>query len=68
MNLAPFLGLLRLTLEHVDVLLHMAETVLHAGQILCRALKLAQGFLALLLVFRNAGGFLEHDAAFIGLV
>ena len=67
-QLAPFLGLLGLALEHVHVLLHELEVVLHAGQIQGGALELAQGLLALLLVLADARGLFEHDAAFLGLV
>ncbi len=67
-QLAPFLGLLGLALEHVHVLLHELEVVLHARKVLGCALELAQGLLALLLVFADARGLLEHDAALLGLV
>ena len=47
---------------------HAAQVVFHTFHVHLHALKLAAGFLALLLVLAHAGGFFEQHAAVVRLV
>ena len=66
-QLLVLLGLADLALERADLALHLAEDVRLAEEVLLGLLDLAQGFLAVGLELRDAGGLLEDGAAVLGL-
>ena len=61
------LGLAGLPLERTDLAFDLLDQVLDAQEVLVGVLKLAEGFLLLGLELGDAGGFLEDEAAIVGL-
>ena len=61
------LRLLRLALERVELPAHLVHDVTHAHEVLAGRVELALGLVALLLVARDAGGFLDEYAALVRL-
>jgi hypothetical protein len=60
-------GLAGLALERTDLAFHLADQVGDAQEVLLGLFQLAKGFLLLGLEAGDAGGFLEHQTAVLGL-
>jgi len=61
------LRLLRLALERVQLSAYLVHDVAHAYEVLAGGVELALRLVALLLVARDPGGFLDEDAPLVGL-
>jgi len=61
------LRLLGLALERIELPAHLVHDVAHTRQVLAGGVELALGLVALLLVARDAGGFLDEHAPLVRL-